>query len=155
MVQAYRLMIGQHIGPDFKQDVDEKTGKRPSKTYNAPCKVYSETDLVAKHGVKFAYLPGTAPKKVSKTPAPAPEVDEESEEDDLPEVDAALAEDSDDEGDEGEAAPEVVTMTTEELNAMSIKELKAYASERGIDVAKAGNNKTKLVNLIESAAPTE
>ena len=133
MIQSYRLVIGQHIGPDYSKEVDEATGKRPSKVYNAPCKVRSEIDLVAKHGPKFAYIAGKIPTSVKAKPEVA-----EEEEEAVPEEPAAQESEV-----EETAAP-----TAEELSAMSLNELKAYATERGIDISSLGNNKRKIVAAI-------
>lgn len=47
---TFRLLHGQHIGPDFDQEPHPETKRRPSKTVRAGELVYDEVDLAAKHG---------------------------------------------------------------------------------------------------------
>jgi uncharacterized protein YdaT len=133
-VARFKLLAGQYIGADKTQLMNEETGKHPSKTYNAGDKFESDLDLVKIGGYqKFQLLEGRGTKKtLSKSSAPA-----------------AVAE-------EGEETSEPVPVETgfseEELNAMSTKELKAYAEERGVDVS-AAKGKSALVAAILASSP--
>ncbi len=64
----FRLLAGQHIGPDLNKPADPKTGKRPSKTWNQGEVIDSETNLAEKHGrQKFMLLP---PRQKGEPPQP-------------------------------------------------------------------------------------
>ncbi len=56
----FRLVAGQHIGPDKKAPKDDETGKHPSKVFNQGDAVWDNIDLVAKHGAtKFVLEKGS------------------------------------------------------------------------------------------------
>jgi len=48
--RRFRLLAGQHIGPDLSAEPNPETGRYPSKTWNAGQVVLSETDLCKRFG---------------------------------------------------------------------------------------------------------
>lgn len=46
----FDLIAGQHVQADKSQPKDKRTGKHPSRVFNAPAVVESDVDLEAKFG---------------------------------------------------------------------------------------------------------
>jgi hypothetical protein len=171
----YKLLAGQHIGPDLSQEPDEETGRYPSKTWNAGQVVESETDLCHKHGdQKFAEV--GQPRKL-QTPGDVTDEAEESgvatfpagqrstgyqdssvakqgstgEEYHVPQNQEEAEEEvsAPTEGGEGEGGEESAEEGEEaDFRSMTITELKKEAEDRDVDLAGC-KNRAEMIDKLQ------
>lgn len=162
MAMKFKLLVGQHIGPDLSKEPDPVTGKRPSKTWTVvngrPVVVESEIDLVKKHGAsKFAYMAERG-VKAGSAKRELPRADEIAEKTgrspkDVKPSEVAPVDDEEDEGGDEAASTEP---NEEELNSMKLNELKAYASEKDIDLSHAKSKHDVVAAILASrSAPAD
>lgn len=148
-VRRFKLLAGQHIGPDLSQEPDEK-GRYPSKTWNAGQVVDSHTDLRDKFGdQKFAEV--GQPRQL-ETPGDATDFNERENPATFPggQVSTGIPENQGRQTSPTET-PDHVPQSEEEmeetvegdeepnkggpaLDEMTIKELKDHAEENDIDI---------------------
>lgn len=150
----FKVLAGQHIQGDKTQPIVKETGKHPSKTYDVGSVVESDIDLAKKHGYdKFQLL---ADKRSSPSPKPVPkqvtaqpvvpsfeEVEAELEEDDNTPVPQVEEEEAAAEENESPA------ITREELQGMSLKELRAYAQEMSINTSNMKDKNTVIAAILD------
>lgn len=152
----FKILAGQHIQGDKTQPIVNETGKHPSKTYDVGSVVESDIDLAKKHGYdKFQLL---ADKRSTPTSKPIPkqvtaqpaipqfeEVEAELEEDENPVPPAPQEEGEEAAADEDESP----AITREELQSMSLKELRAYAQEMGINTSNMKDKNTVIAAILD------
>lgn len=140
----FRVMAGIHIGPDKSEkpiEVKDQAGnviqtKYPSKTYPQGSIVNSDVDLVKKHGEKFQYVSGN--ERPLRAPGPDAQSRREEQEEKLGVVHVP-GESDESEEDEGD-----------DLESMTVADLKAYAGDNEIDLGGA-HKKDDIIQAIRDS----
>lgn len=178
-VFRFELMAGQHIEADKKAKPrrrkveDPETGeiifesRYPSKTYNPGDIIETCTDLAAKYGAdkyrrldfKGTMVYGKTRVPQQQTPRGLPVKDvhdrEEFDEGELQqEMIGANAETGEDLGlevtEEADESASATTSTSDNLDDMTVSDLKAHAEKRGIDLSRA-HRKSDMVDTIRKS----